>query len=110
MSQMNVDSIAVAAGSWLENHADEIFDCLGEWVSCNSVTPHELVLQRDLAEPFMREQLGLDEVALVNVCVGVYFGPGDCSMGVHGPNEFVPLSQVLECAQVLAAMIVDWCG
>ncbi len=40
----------------------------------------------------------------------VYFGPGDCSMGVHGPNEYVPLQQVLDCAKVLAAMIVEWCG
>lgn len=40
----------------------------------------------------------------------VYFGPGDCSMGVHGPNEYVPLSQVLDCARVLAAMLVEWCG
>jgi acetylornithine deacetylase len=39
----------------------------------------------------------------------VYFGPGDCSLGVHGPNEFVPLPQVLDCAKVLAAFIVDWC-
>ncbi len=31
-------------------------------------------------------------------------------MGVHGPNEFVPLQQVIDCAKVLAAMIVDWCG
>ncbi len=40
----------------------------------------------------------------------VYFGPGDCSMGVHGPNEYVPLEQVLVCAQVLAAFVADWCG
>lgn len=40
----------------------------------------------------------------------VYFGPGDCSMGVHGPNEFVPLQHVLDCAKVLAAMILEWCG
>jgi acetylornithine deacetylase/succinyl-diaminopimelate desuccinylase-like protein len=30
-------------------------------------------------------------------------------MGVHGPNAFVPLQQVLDCAKVLAAMIVNWC-
>ena len=59
-------------------------------MSCNSVTPHELVLQRDLAEPFMREQLGLDEVALVNVCVGVYFGPGDCALGFMVPMNSCP--------------------
>lgn len=40
----------------------------------------------------------------------VYFGPGDCSMGVHGPNEYVPLDQVYDCAKALAAFIVDWCG
>lgn len=39
----------------------------------------------------------------------VYFGPGDCSMGVHGPDEFVPLDQVLQCAKVLASLIVSWC-
>jgi acetylornithine deacetylase len=40
----------------------------------------------------------------------VYFGPGDCSLGVHGPNEHVPLQQVLDCAKVLAAMIAGWCA
>lgn len=40
----------------------------------------------------------------------VYFGPGDCSMGVHGPDEHVPLDQVHRCAKVLAALMIDWCG
>ena len=40
----------------------------------------------------------------------VYFGPGDCSMGVHGPNEYVPLDQVIDCAKALATFILDWCG
>lgn len=40
----------------------------------------------------------------------VYFGPGDCSMGVHGPDEYVPLDQVLACAKVLATLMVDWCA
>lgn len=40
----------------------------------------------------------------------VYFGPGDCSMGVHGPNEFVPLDQVVDCAKAIATFILDWCG
>jgi acetylornithine deacetylase len=39
----------------------------------------------------------------------VYFGPGDCSMGVHGPDEFVPLEQVFTCAKALAAFMIDWC-
>jgi len=40
----------------------------------------------------------------------VYFGPGDCSMGVHGPDEYVPLDQVQSCASVLAALLIDWCA
>ena len=40
----------------------------------------------------------------------VYFGPGDCSMGVHGPDEYVPLDQVLACARVLAHLMIDWCA
>lgn len=39
----------------------------------------------------------------------VYFGPGDCSMGVHGPDENIPLDQVLTCAKSLAAFMIDWC-
>jgi acetylornithine deacetylase len=40
----------------------------------------------------------------------VYFGPGDCSMGVHGPDEYVPLDQVITCARALAGMIAAWCA
>jgi acetylornithine deacetylase/succinyl-diaminopimelate desuccinylase-like protein len=40
----------------------------------------------------------------------VYFGPGDCSMGVHGPNEYVPLAQVIDAAKAIAAFMIDWCG
>ena len=84
MSEVDANGVRAAASSWLENQAREIFDCLSAWVACNSATPHELALQRDLAEPFMREQLGLDEVARVNVCVeaerpfvtGVWRGSG----------------------------------
>lgn len=40
----------------------------------------------------------------------VYFGPGDCSMGVHGPDEYVPVDQFFACAKMLATFILDWCG
>jgi acetylornithine deacetylase len=84
MLALNQDTIPAAASAWLEASAGEMFDCLGQWVACNSTFPNELPLQRDLAEPFMREQLGLDEVARVNACaeadrpfvVGVWRGTG----------------------------------
>ncbi|MFW6181250.1 MAG: M20 family metallopeptidase [Spirochaetota bacterium] len=40
----------------------------------------------------------------------VTFGPGGLEMGVHGPNEFVPVEELMRCARVYAAMILSWCG
>ncbi len=40
----------------------------------------------------------------------VYFGPGDPSMGAHGPDEHVPVAQVLAAAKVFAQFIMEWCG
>jgi len=37
------------------------------------------------------------------------FGPGDLNMGVHGANEYVPVSQVIDACKVLAAMMINWC-
>lgn len=41
---------------------------------------------------------------------GVSFGPGDLNMGVHGPNEYVPIDQLIQCTKVLALFITKWCG
>ncbi|MEM3449521.1 MAG: ArgE/DapE family deacylase [Nitrososphaerota archaeon] len=40
---------------------------------------------------------------------GVSFGPGDLSMGVHGPDEYVPIEQIVECCKTLALFILIWC-
>ena len=40
----------------------------------------------------------------------VVLGPGDLGMGTHGPNEYVPIEQVIECAKVYAVMAMNWCG
>ena len=38
------------------------------------------------------------------------FGPGDLGAGVHGPNEYVPIDEVIACAKVYAITALNWCG
>jgi acetylornithine deacetylase len=40
----------------------------------------------------------------------VLFGPGSIGSGVHGPDEFVPIEQVIESTKIFAFMAMDWCG
>jgi acetylornithine deacetylase len=39
----------------------------------------------------------------------VHYGPGDGGLA-HGPDESVPLAQVLTCARTLAALALEHCG
>jgi len=38
------------------------------------------------------------------------FGPGDLGAGVHGPNEYVLIDELIECAKVYATTALNWCG
>jgi acetylornithine deacetylase len=40
----------------------------------------------------------------------VLFGPGSIGSGVHGPDECVPVEQVIECTKIFAYLAMDWCG
>ena len=40
----------------------------------------------------------------------VLFGPGSIAYGIHGPDEFVPIEDVIQCAKIFAFMALDWCG
>lgn len=40
----------------------------------------------------------------------VIFGPGDLSMGAHGPNEHVPIDQLLTACKTIAVTILNRCG
>ena len=39
----------------------------------------------------------------------VLFGPGDVRLA-HAANEFVEIEEVLACINIIANMIVNWCG
>jgi len=40
----------------------------------------------------------------------VVFGPGSTSFHVHGPNEFLPIDQLVTATKVYARTILDWCN
>ena len=40
----------------------------------------------------------------------VLFGPGSIAHGIHGPDEFVPIEDVIQCAKIFAFMALDRCG
>ncbi|GAH82058.1 unnamed protein product [marine sediment metagenome] len=40
----------------------------------------------------------------------VLFGPGSLGSGIHGPDEYVPIEQVIECAKAFTFMAMNWCS
>jgi acetylornithine deacetylase/succinyl-diaminopimelate desuccinylase family protein len=40
----------------------------------------------------------------------VTFGPGSLGFGVHGPDEYVPIEDVILCTKVYALTALNWCG
>jgi len=39
----------------------------------------------------------------------VLFGPGGHNCGIHGPDERVPIDQLIQCTKIYAMMAIDWC-
>lgn len=48
----------------------------------------------------IQRDCGVDAVSL---------GPGDISMGAHGSDEYIPISQFMTAAKIYAGMIQRWC-
>jgi acetylornithine deacetylase/succinyl-diaminopimelate desuccinylase-like protein len=38
------------------------------------------------------------------------FGVGDPSWGIHGTNEFLPVTDLIEATKLFAAISIAWCG
>jgi acetylornithine deacetylase len=55
----------------------------------------------------------VDDAAYIQRDCGVdaiSFGPGDLYMGTHGPDEYIPIDQLIIGTKTLATMIIEWCG
>lgn len=50
---------------------------------------------------YLQSECGVDSISM---------GPGALHMGTHGPDEYVPVEQLIEATKVYAMMILNWCG
>ena len=66
-------------------------------------------LDEGLGEQLERELLaGLYGENVAAYIDGVHFGPGDIRRE-HGFNEYVRTEEVIQCAKIFAALIIDYC-
>lgn len=49
---------------------------------------------------YIQRECGVDAIS---------FGPGDLHMGTHGPDERLPIDQLMAATKTLASMIIEWC-
>jgi len=49
---------------------------------------------------YIQRDCGVDTISI---------GPGDISMGAHGPDEYIPLDQFINATKVYSSLITRWC-
>ena len=120
-SEMQEAVAALAAtNDWLKDHPPEMtwkevvdwpaFEVSPEHPACQSlgrayqtVTGEQAVYSGFKAvadNGYIQRECGVDAISM---------GPGDISMGAHGPDEYIPLSQLTTAAKTYASMILEWC-
>lgn len=109
---------AVADDPWFEDHPPEI-EWFGWRGSSAKISPDEPIVetvQRVAREEFDREAAakgfpgGIDTRFFVNDAdtPALCFGAGDYN--IHGTDEHVPVSELVELTKALALVAMEWCG
>lgn len=109
-----------ATNDWLKEHPPEM-----SWKDVFDWPPYEVSVDHpgcqalgDAIEATMDEQpvySGFKAVAdnsyIQHECDvdTISLGPGDISMGAHGPDEYIPVDQLITATKVYATMILKWC-
>ena len=115
----HVDAIA-STDDWLKEHPPEFkAPVIQNWEPNEISRDHEgcKILSKAWKEATGREPVISGFKAVCDVTYfgkrnipAVVFGPGDLSMGVHGPDEYIPIDQLIKAAKTYAAMAMEWCG
>jgi acetylornithine deacetylase len=110
---------ASAGSAWLAEHPPTI-----EWVEGqfeSGVTPHDADIVRVVGDA--HAELHGTRPALVGLTAGtdlrlftrhagiptILYGPGQLHLA-HAADEYVQVSQIVDCARVLARTMIEWCG
>lgn len=72
---------------------------------------HDLVTEHSSPQSVWGAPYGSDLRLLTDLAgiPTVHYGPGDVTLA-HGPNEAVPIAEVLTCARTLAALALEFCS
>ena len=105
---------------WLrENPPEFIYPTLQHWKPFNTPLEYPGVQQFGRALSDVQEKEPIYS-AFRAVCDGTFlqergipsivFGPGGMEMGAHGPNEYVPVDELVRCAKTYALFAYRWCS
>lgn len=106
---------------WLKEHPIEMrWKDLSDWPAYEVSRDHPGVRALEKAYETVTGETAIisgfkavDDAAYIQRDCGVdaiSFGPGDLHMGTHGPDEYIPIDQLIVGTKTLAAMIMEWCG
>ncbi|WP_027416555.1 peptidase [Aneurinibacillus terranovensis] len=116
--KMMEEALSLINDDWLKEHPPQLEWFGAQWVPGTVDRDHALMNHLICAyrEVFEKEPIieaspwGTDGGLLAKVgdTPSVVFGPGVTSMA-HYPNEYIELDRVLECAQIIALTMTQWC-
>jgi len=115
------DAIAAACAGdpWLRDHPVRVEWWGGQFAASRTAAASPILAEVATAHSFVsahpQQRWGApfgSDLRLMNDIGGVptvHYGPGDVTLA-HGPNESVPIAEVLTAARVLAVLAINHCG
>ncbi|MCX8188434.1 MAG: M20/M25/M40 family metallo-hydrolase [Nitrososphaeria archaeon] len=106
--------------SWLKNHPPQLtFAKRFHWPPYQTDIGHPAVkILAQVHEKVTRKKVifsgnkGVNDLTFLQKLgiSGVTYGPGNIFMNIHGPNEYIPIDQLVEGTKILAHFLTTYCG
>jgi acetylornithine deacetylase len=106
--------------SWLKNHPPKItFAKSFHWPPYQTSMEHPVaqMLAKVHEKVTGRKAIfsgtkGVNDITFIQELgiPGASYGPGNIFMNIHGPNEYIPIEQLIETTKTLAHFIIEYCN